>query len=223
MRKITGITITVLFLTIFFSCVTSLHPVTTYKNIITEKRIEGTWNYKDMKLLIEKIPDTILHRIVGGWAGNKIQRYNDSVLFYNSYEVDVIKNGVGYQFNLDLTRINHNIYIDIGPAGFDPPIDKGMWQKKYGKKLEYLPTYTMARLEIPNDSILIIHFFDGSFVRNLVAQDKMKIKHEEDKLYDMFLITASSEELQQFISKYGENERLYDEKNRVILKRNARL
>ena len=49
----------------------------------------------------------------------------------------------------------------------------------------------------------------------------MKIKHETDDLYDTFLITASTNELQQFIQKYGNDDRFFNKENSVTLIRKS--
>jgi hypothetical protein len=77
----------------------------------------------------------------------------------------------------------------------------------------------MAKVEIPNDSMLLLKFINGSYVKSLIDNGNIKIKHEEDKMYGMFLITAPSEELQQFLLKYGDDERIYSKENTIILKR----
>jgi hypothetical protein len=120
---------------------------------------------------------------------------------------------------MDLTRIGKNLYMDIGPAGFESPLDSMMWQKRYGGKLEYLPTFTIAKLEVSNDNLILVKFINGSYVKSLIDNDKLKIKHEEDSMYGMFLITAPSEELQQFLLKYGDDERIYSKENTIALKR----
>jgi hypothetical protein len=218
MSKLTTILLTALLTARHSSCTTSLFSISTYKNIITDKRIEGVWKTNDMEFTIEKIPDTILQRIIAPRT-NPLRRIRDSILYYQSYMANYEKSGISYQFNLELTRINHNLFIDIGPAGFESHLDETLWQERYGGKLEYLPTFTMAKVEMPSDSVLVLNFFNAAFIKDRFEEGKIRMKYEENKMFDLFLITASSEELQHFIYKYGDDHRFYDTKTRVLLKR----
>ncbi len=111
------------------------------------------------------------------------------------------------------------MFLHLAPAGFEPKLDSITWIKKYGQALAYLPTYTIAKLQILNNDSLVIKFLNGQFIKEQVAAGKMMIKHESDKLFDLFLITATSNELQHFLLKYGNDERLYSKDGTVILKR----
>jgi len=45
------------------------------------------------------------------------------------------------------------------------------------------------------------------------------VRYEKDDLFATTLITASSDELRQFLTRYGNDERLYSSKNTVTLKK----
>jgi hypothetical protein len=50
-----------------------------------------------------------------------------------------------------------------------------------------------------------------------IKSGNMHIKHEQDNLFGSFVITASSYELQQFVIKYSDDERIYSKANSVTL------
>ena len=66
-----------------------------------------------------------------------------------------------------------------------------------------------------------LDFIDGDFLYKQINAGRMKLKHETDELYDTFLITASTYELQQFIQKYGNDDRFFDKENSVTLIRKS--
>ena len=81
--------------------------------------------------------------------------------------------------------------------------------------------YTIARVRFNNSNTLKLDFIDGGFLYDQIKAGRMKIKHESDDLYDTFLITASTNELQQFIQKYGNDDRFFNKENSVTLIRKS--
>jgi len=189
------------------SCITSLYPLVTCNNAINVKQIEGNWINDSMEFRIRRTPDTLIRRAIGD--KDYPNRLNDSILLSRAYIVSCRKDGIAYDFQLALIRINDNVFMHLVPAGFEPGIDSIKWIKRYGQMLAYLPTYTIAKLQILNNNKVVIKFLNGEYIKDQVNAGKVMIKHEEDKLFDMFLITASSDELQQFLRKYGDDDRLY--------------
>ena len=201
----------------YTSCITSLHPLVTAENITTEKQVEGHWMSKDMEFTVIRTPDSLITRIIG--VQDYPNRKNDSIQASQAYYVTCQKDGIRYDFQLALTQLNGNLFMHLASVGFEPKIDNITWVKKHAENLAYLPTYTIAKLQISNSNMLVIKFVNGQFIKEQVQAGKVMIKYEKDELFDMFLITASSEELQQFLRKYGNDERLYSQNGTVILKR----
>ena len=84
-----------------------------------------------------------------------------------------------------------------------------------------LNSYTIARVQFTNTSIMKLDFIDGDFLYKQIKAGRMKMKHETDELYETFLITASTSELQQFLEKYGNDNRFFNKENSVILNRKS--
>ena len=202
----------------YSSCLTSLYPLVTAKNITVEKQIEGQWMYQAMEITIRRHPDSLIRFLMRN--NHSPNRSNDSILYSQAYLAIFQKDSVEYDFQLALTRLGNNLFMNLAPAGFEKKnMDDIEWVKRYGNMLTYLPTYTIAKMQIQDNKMLVIKFLNGLFIKQQVKVGKVMIKHEEDELFDMFLITASSEELQQFLRKYGDDERLYSKENIIILKR----
>ena len=82
-------------------------------------------------------------------------------------------------------------------------------------------SYTIARIRFSNSNTIKLDFIDGDFLYKQINAGRMKLKHETDDLYDTFLITASTNELQQFIVKYGKDDRFFSKENSVTLIRKS--
>ena len=84
-----------------------------------------------------------------------------------------------------------------------------------------LDSYTIARVQFTNSNTMKLDFIDGGYVYDQIKAGRMKIKNETDELYDTFLITASTTELQQFFEKYGDDSRFFNKENSVTLNRKS--
>ena len=84
-----------------------------------------------------------------------------------------------------------------------------------------MPGYTIGKVLWQNSNTLKIDFIDGGFLYDQIKANRMKLKHESDDMYNTFLITASTNELQQFIRKYGKDDRFFDKENSVTLIRKS--
>ena len=82
-----------------------------------------------------------------------------------------------------------------------------------------LNSYTIARVQFGTVNTMKLDFIDGGFLHDQVKAGRIKIKNETDELYDTFLITASTRELQQFLEKYGGDSRFFNKENSVTLNR----
>ncbi len=222
----TILTTTLFFLLFTFSsCITSLQPLVTFDRIVTDKKFEGIWIGeeasigKGIELKIEMFPDSIINKALGGKRGYPNRKY-DSILVSKSYNISYRKDSNYYYMSASLIQLGENLFMDLSTIGFDFGVNDN---DKYTHATagENLPTYTIAKLIVHNTNSLQIQFLNGEFIKKQVLSGKVRIKHESNKLFDMFLITASSRELQQFLVKYGNDERLYNKVNKVILKRKA--
>ncbi|HMQ63636.1 MAG TPA: hypothetical protein PKE06_23330 [Flavilitoribacter sp.] len=73
----------------------------------------------------------------------------------------------------------------------------------------YLPTHSFAKIE-KNGKDWVIRTFNGDFLEKLIKNRKIRIKHEVlDN--DQYLLTASTEELQEFFRKFATEPEAFDE------------
>ena len=132
--------------------------------------------------------------------------------------IKYIKNGIKYELFGNMIRLNGQLFINF--LGVDMNnIDTA--RKEDIDLVNRLESSTIARVKFINTNTLRLDFIDGGYVYNQIGAGRMKIKHESDELYDTFLITASTNELQQFIQKYGNDDRFFNKENSVTLIRKS--
>ena len=175
--------------------VASLHPFYKEKDKIYEESLEGAWIDEDSCIWnIEP------HIASAGFMSGKT--YHDSSYVISFFEEEEGAPSIlrGTLFNLDGID-----YVDFFP---DPnedhhTADLTAWH--------HVPVHTLARVQYNSDSILL-YWFAEEWLTELFEQNRIRIKHETiDFLdYERQLLTASTDELQKFIKKYG----LKDLKNR---------
>ena len=118
-----------------------------------------------------------------------------------------------------LTRIGDDLYADIEPHTAEP-VNKttaGDIDDLFNGG-SYTTTHSIAKL-ILRRSELELRILNGDFIKERLNNGTAAVRYEKDDLFATTLITASSDELRQFLTRYGNDERLYSSKNTVTLKK----
>jgi len=220
------------------SCVTSLQPLATYDTAIIDDRLAGTWNsdgqdyevqtffdsdlFKYIKKEMDKTKDSIdkvFKDNVGKTLSNKEMEEFAPILYFKSYVIRYTKDNLEYVMVGSMVKLNGQFFINFAPI--DINTDKNKEQSFESTSTDWLATHTIARVHFTNSNTVKLDFIDGGFLYEQVKAGRMKLKNERDDLYDTFLITASTDELQQFIHKYGNDERFFNKENSVTLIRKS--
>jgi hypothetical protein len=225
MKNILLSAIAVFLLLLQSSCLTSLHPLTTPDTVVKDDRLVGKWETDgDIIEIAEFMGSEPYQGLVqlkpitdASAPSTPEQKKEDSIMYAKAYSVLFRKNDVEYYMLAALTRINNNLYFDLLPVTINDPKNKNAEGFVYTN--DYLPTFTMARLEMNGNNSITLHFLNGDFLKEQLRKGNIRIKHEKDELFDKFLVTASSDELRQFITKYGHDERLFSKENSITLTR----
>jgi len=199
MKKIALTTAFALLLIFLSSCLTTLHPIFTEKDLAYDPRLIGTWNTenegKEGKVIINNLATENSVDLPGNISAIKQQGY---FIIYQD------KNGkVTDQYIAFLSRIGKHLYFDYFPA-----------DKKEDRKLDeffgvhFVRMHTSFRVEILKDGSFELSQLDGSYVKSLIDEKKIRISHETDA-DDNTVITASTKELQQYLLKYGDEPSAY--------------
>ncbi|MFC1558558.1 hypothetical protein ACFL40_04295 [candidate division KSB1 bacterium] len=175
--------------------VTSLYPLYTEQDVIFDPGLLGKWKEgKDI------------------WEFQRMEKEDDS------YQVIIIQDGspVG-MLEGHLVKLDKYMFMDYIPSHFvfkddsnnvikDVPDDKILWWNQ----AHLIPTHSFGRISIEGDS-LKISLLDIDWFKKMVKENKINIKYEETE--DNFLLTASTEELQKFVVKYAEDEKVFNLKD----------
>ena len=208
MKKIVLTTAFALLLIFLSSCLTTLHPIFTEKDLAYDPKLIGTWNTenegKKGKVIINNLATENSVELPGNISAIKQQGY---FIIYQD------ENGkVSDQYIAFLARIGKHLYFDYYPA-----------EKKEDRKLDeffgihFVRMHTSYRVEILKDGSFELSQLDGSYVKSLIDEKKIRISHETDA-DDNTVITASTKELQQYLLKYGDEPSAYRSEKTIFKK-----
>ena len=191
MRKALIVVVVLVALSFQGCIVKSVHPFYNERDVVYKAAFDGRWEDKDhVKWTIHRNPFK-----------------NDS------YEMHCSKNGREVSLLGHLFMLNDDLYLDIIPL-------QDNTEEVLVFDLHMVPTHSIARVDIVNNDEVNILWFDEEWLRKMFNQNRIRISHEmimdaqpEGKDDGMYLLTASTDELQKFIIKYGKDERAYDEAN----------
>jgi hypothetical protein len=137
----------------------------------------------------------------------------------NAYEMHFLHQGEkDVVFLVHMFKLNGELYLDFLPYSDDRPESLAIFD------LHFIPTHSIAKIHVLNKEEVQIKWFNEEWLRSLFDQNRIKIAHEtimdeaaKDKDDTIYLLTASTEELQKFIVKYG-HDAVFDDNNIVWLK-----
>ena len=208
MKKI-ALTTSFAFLLIFLSsCLTTLHPIFTVNDLTYEPKLIGTWNIEregnKERVIISNLATENSVELPGNISDIKEKGY------LISYQHEDCRNPERYI--AFLARIGKYLYFDYYPA-----------YKKEDQKIDefseahFVKMHTSYRVEILNDGSFELSQLDGSYVKSLIDQKKIRISHEASADDDI-VITASTSELQQYLIKYSDEPEAYESKKTIFKK-----
>ncbi len=180
----------------FQGCITSLHPLYTSKDLTFDARLLGTWRSEGSEDTW-KI-ESLMEKELAPYKDPKERRGQESIksqfINKNTYLLTNREKGKEAEFLLNLVRLDNELYIDLYPG----PL------KEKNEMLEdhYLPVHSYAKIKI-NSNGFELSYFNGEQIHKLLSENKIKIQHESFNYYKV--ITASTLELQKFVTKYADN------------------
>jgi len=207
--KKTTIILACTFLAIFLSsCLRTLHPIFTTKDIVYEPKLIGTWKTENQ--------GTNGFTIISNLSADNTIELPEKISaikqkgYLISYQDEDGK--ATEQYIAFLARIGKHLYFDYFPA-----------EKKDNKTIDEFFTYhfvrmhTSYRVNISKDGGFELSQLDESYVTKLINEKKIRISHEKDA-NGIIVITASTDELQQYIIKYGDEPGAYRSEKTIFTK-----
>lgn len=208
------------------SCLTSLHNLVTYSTVVSDNRITGNWQHDDLIVKIESVPTSSFIKSLSAAKDDGAEKKSiydskeDSSLYSKSYIVQFTKNGYQYYMACCLTHISGDTYADLEPLTAEQ-LGKQPTASNIGDLFSagsYTTTHSIAKLLLRGNE-LELRILNGDFIKDQLNNGTAAVRYEKDDLFATTLITASSDELRTFLSKYGNDERLYSSRNTITLKR----
>jgi hypothetical protein len=143
--------------------------------------------------------------LVGSWMDNDSNRWNIHVNPFkqNSYELHYIKGSRDVTFSGHLFTLDGHLYLDLFPVSSNA-------EEMLYFDVHLVPTHSVAIVEKLTAGEVRIKWLDEEWLRSLFSQNKIRISHEVIMDSDakqgeddhMYLLTASTDELQKFLVKY---------------------
>lgn len=168
---------------IVVSCIPSLYPLYRQKDLLIDNRLEGLYETDENDYWKIRRLDPDFEKLKGGWG-----QYNTGY----SYKLSVREDEELEEFALHLLKLGEDLYLDFFPVDYVIRHDF--------LDMHMVPTHIFAKVEL-TEQAMIIHFFDIEWLEDLIEEKRIKISHVE--LQDRYLLSAKTEELQKFITKFA--------------------
>ncbi|MFD2531093.1 hypothetical protein [Gracilimonas halophila] len=198
-RKISIFAVLILPLVLSGCFLKSVHPLVSDKETIELPGISGTWGNGDERFTFIKEGefDDLSFNGIGGQDLDITMTDTGTDSSGNLFRYFVIYEDLNDEqpdssyFLGKFVQLDEDYYLDLYPFDvFDVDF----------RSSHLLPVHTFSKIDLEEDSISI-NLFRDSWIEDQIRDNRVRIKHE--KLEEGILITASTEELQQFIKKYG--------------------
>jgi hypothetical protein len=180
-------------------CLTTLHPIFTAKDLVSDTRLIGNWeNAKDQKKVAYRMPNA-------SELNNLSQALqSEAAKIYMLDEKDQQGNltSTNYAF---MVKLGKYYYMDYYPAS-----EKERQSADHFFAAHYVPMHSIYRIQFKNDNSFNVQRLDGGYLERLVKNKQIRIKHEVMEDGGIF-ITAPTQELQQYLIKYSDVPEAYSD------------
>lgn len=210
MKKIILTTAFALLLIFLSSCLHTLHPIFTEKDLAYNPKLIGTWKTENQgnkgRAVITNLANENSLELPGNISSIKQKGY---LISYQDENGATSERYIAF-----LARIGKHLYFDYFPADKkeDQNIDEFF-------AAHFVKMHTSYRVEISNDGSFEISQLDEGYVTKLIDEKKIRISHETDA-DDNMVITATTQELQQYLLKYGDEPSAYRSDKTIFKKIN---
>lgn len=180
------------------SCLSTLYPIFHEKDVIFNQQLLGSWKYTDdnQQKFIEfkKIPANRKSELT-----DAIKKFSDKG--YLVSRTDSLGKVISESF-VFLAKVGKNYFLDFYPA--ELPSEKKI-NSFY--KSHQIKKHNSYRIDFTDNNHFEMKRFDKSFLDKLISNNKINIRHEV--LGGDNIITASTDELQNFIIQYSDNPKAF--------------
>ena len=200
MKKIILVSSLFFIIILLASCLTTLHPIFTEKDLVSDARLYGKWSKEDGSTASYQVAHTSDVKNLSP----SIQRNASKVYMLEERDAKGKLQSKQYAF---MVKLGKYYYMDFYPVGA-----KEVDNEEKFFAAHYIPMHSIYRIRFKDDHSFDIQQLDAGYLENLIKNKKIRISHEvtEDGNY---VITAPTEELQKYIIKYSDTPEAYSKDN----------
>lgn len=210
-------------------CIPSLHGIVSDETRITDDQIVGVWsNQKDTEYSLDEI-DWTFERAenITFWTSDpnhkttldglslsllpdeaKIVAREDLPYYILSHREIVDGDTVISHLMVEMTKISDHLLLDFTPIPEEGTVFNGRFATNY------ILAHTFSKVAF-GDGKMQISPIDGDYVKDLISQKRIRLKHETRSGSDIVL-TASTQELRDFISNYSQDSNLFEDADQLF-------
>lgn len=183
-------------------CLTTFYPIFHEQDIINNDNLVGYWKCLNKQneitgfLNIKKIPEDKKNDL-----SEKIRNVANKGFLITKLNPEGGIDGLFYVF---LVKIGKGSYFDFYPAETE-----GQKKVNADHKVQFVKFHTSYKYEARDINHFAMKLFDQDFLEELITKQQIHLRYEVAD--GRKIITATTDELQKFISQYGENPKAYTE------------
>lgn len=201
-KQILIVAIVITLITALSGCLSALHPLFTEKDLAYDTRLLGSWRAGDGN-------DTAI--IERGTAASFAQLAPPLRKLANKAYIVTYRDGKQeVKYYAFLTKLGKELYLDYYPC-------EDAHQQQYDGfyKQHLVKMHSFYRVRFNDDRSFEISQFGEGFLEELIKSKQIRIRHEI-RFDGSYVITAPTEELQQYVIKYSDVPEAYYKDNNAI-------
>ncbi|UYQ95367.1 hypothetical protein MKQ68_09680 [Chitinophaga horti] len=190
MKKTLVLSSLALLIVCFSGCLTSLHPAFKAGDVFFDQRLLGTWKMPDDK---DVLTFSVANASTVEGLPEELRK-----LSAKGYDVSVKDDDGTSRFLVFLFKLGNNTYMDFYPrlTAQQSTLDPFFMQ-------HHVPSHILFKIKITGAQMDMSQL-KAEFLAKLIEKNKLRIAHELQRNNGAILLTASTNELQQYILKYGD-------------------
>jgi hypothetical protein len=195
--------VTALFIAALFlaGCLSTVHPLFTEKDLVVDTRLIGSWQKaKDNSKITYRHPNASEINALSP----ALQAQADKIYLLEERNEQGRIQSFNYAF---MVKLGKYYYMDFYPA---TTAEQGSADNFFSA--HYVPMHSIYRIQFKNNNSFSMQRLDGGYLEKLIRDKQIRIRHEVME-GGGFVITASTEELQQYLIKYSDVPEAYSNDN----------
>ncbi len=147
--------------------------------------------------------------LVGSWS----EEGSDDVWIFErsgdkSYDLIYTEHSASAKFVAHLVQLGKFLFLDIYPHELD--LDNDF------QKAHFLPVHTFSRVWLQEDTLRLV-MLDHTWLKDMARKKNLNLAH--DRIGDQIVLTASTRELQKFMTRYAENPKAFPKPESGLIRR----